>query len=330
MSFIKIGKDQVVVTVNDFIKHDGYLQRIGTLSRTLHAARADIKGKKLIFYFPDGEPVTYTAVDRVLKKMISDLELDQSQVIFKMVDHWPLLTSDWATVEIYPSPFFKNSRDLIDYDLCTLGENPKLFGGIYGRFSHSRFLMAYFLEKEFPDDSFVIFQPGQDFVDFEMSPSREMFAEELEWSKSRIDNRTLEGIFNGCISYRESLPNYHELFSKYLIEVVIETNTVSEGWFTEKTCRCLASGKPFLLYGAPGQIARLQEMGFRTFHPMIDESYDNIKDHEMRFDMICCELKNIHHSSHSISFFQELESIANWNRDNYQMITKRYYNDYSN
>lgn len=47
---------------------------------------------------------------------------------------------------------------------------------------------------------------------------------------------------------------------------------------TEKSIKAAASGKPFVLIGAPRSISRLAEFGFCTFDGLIDQSYDLIAD----------------------------------------------------
>ena len=44
------------------------------------------------------------------------------------------------------------------------------------------------------------------------------------------------------------------------------------------------------------QIKKLKEWGFKTFHPFIDESYDDVLDKDKRQEMIFkqIEIKNLH------------------------------------
>jgi len=327
---ISTDQNTVVVRVSDFVKHDGYLHRIGTLFRMLHHYRKALSKANLRFDFPDGEPISFTALDRVLEMICQNYGLQADRVICRMVDHHPRFRSDWCTVEIYPTPFFMQTSQLLQPNLCQVNTDALLFGAAYGRFTHSRLLMAHFLAKHFPSDSFVIFQPGQDFVEFEMSPGGELFQEAVTWASSRTHYQDLESQHNGCVLSSACLPIYHKIFAKYRIEVVIETNTFSQGWFTEKTTKCLASGKPFLLYGTSGQLQQLNKMGFRTFGECIDESYDNVQDPDIRFDQICTTAMSIHDHSQRDKLLHDLDSIAQWNRQNYRKIIDKYYHDFSN
>jgi hypothetical protein len=41
--------------------------------------------------------------------------------------------------------------------------------------------------------------------------------------------------------------------------------------------------QPFIVFAAPGTLAYLRSLGFKTFDKFWDESYDDILDHEVRF-----------------------------------------------
>ena len=329
---IRIDQNIFVVDLGDFVKHDGYLHRIGTLFRILHHHRHHLSSANLRFELIDLPPVSFLALDRVLEMICQNHDLSADRVVLKMVDHHPRFQSDWCTLEISPNLCFEQTSRLLQIDLCHIDPDALLFGATYGRFTHSRLLMAHFLATHFPNDSFVIFQPGQDFVEFEMSPGGKLFQKATSWASSRTQHQDLQiqHQHNGCVSYLACLPAYHEIFCKYRIEVVIETNTHSQGWFTEKTAKCLASGKPFLLYGTPGQLQQLNKMGFRTFGEYIDESYDCVQDTEIRFDKICSTLTTIHDHPQRDKLLGDLDTIAQWNKLNYHKVINKYYHDFSN
>jgi hypothetical protein len=76
---------------------------------------------------------------------------------------------------------------------------------------------------------------------------------------------------------------------------------VTESWFTdgscryltEKTLRPLATLKPFLHVGTPFALKRLRELGFQTFSPFIDETYDEIADPVARMNLILGEVDRL-------------------------------------
>jgi hypothetical protein len=78
------------------------------------------------------------------------------------------------------------------------------------------------------------------------------------------------------------------------ISVVLETLFEDTRiYLTEKILRSLACGHPFILAAGPGSLEFLRSYGFETFHPWIDESYDQAQDHNKRLDLILREMYRI-------------------------------------
>ena len=50
---------------------------------------------------------------------------------------------------------------------------------------------------------------------------------------------------------------------------------------------------PFILAGMPGSLKVLKDMGYKTFHPYINEAYDSIIDDEMRAVAIAEEVERL-------------------------------------
>ena len=67
--------------------------------------------------------------------------------------------------------------------------------------------------------------------------------------------------------------------------LTIETNTFGPcsnvQQVSEKTYKAIRLGMPFILFtGRPGILKHLKRIGFKTFHPHIDESYDMATIHD--------------------------------------------------
>jgi hypothetical protein len=63
--------------------------------------------------------------------------------------------------------------------------------------------------------------------------------------------------------------------------------------FTEKTWKFVIGKMPFILAGMPGSLKVLKDMGYKTFHPYINEAYDSIIDDEMRAVAIAEEVERL-------------------------------------
>jgi hypothetical protein len=76
---------------------------------------------------------------------------------------------------------------------------------------------------------------------------------------------------------------------------------VTETWFTnkdnlyitEKTIRPLVRLQPFIHVGSPHLLKQLHALGFQTFSPYIDESYDSIDDPYLRLEAIFNEIDRL-------------------------------------
>lgn len=64
-------------------------------------------------------------------------------------------------------------------------------------------------------------------------------------------------------------------------------------FLTEKTYKFIHGKKPFILAAMPGSLEVLQQQGYKTFHPFIDESYDSIENDEARLLAIVAEIKRL-------------------------------------
>lgn len=63
--------------------------------------------------------------------------------------------------------------------------------------------------------------------------------------------------------------------------------------FSEKTYKFIAGKLPFIMVGFPGSLPALRELGYQTFHPYIDETYDTIEDDEERLRAIIVEIDRL-------------------------------------
>lgn len=104
--------------------------------------------------------------------------------------------------------------------------------------------------------------------------------------------------------------------------VVGETVPSNECFFvTEKTAKPLLSGRPFIMLGGRHYLKQLREQGFKTFHPVIDESYDEIADHELRVRSAFASFKRLSKANpHEIT--NKLMPIIKHNQEIMQNMAK--------
>ena len=59
-----------------------------------------------------------------------------------------------------------------------------------------------------------------------------------------------------------------------VLEAYVDNDVLEYPFITEKTYRNIKYKKPFILMGNQYLLQVLLKLGYKTFHPLIDESYD--------------------------------------------------------
>lgn len=74
------------------------------------------------------------------------------------------------------------------------------------------------------------------------------------------------------------------LYNETLFSIVTETSyTNTRIFITEKTPKSIRNLHPFLILGDWNIHKKLEELGFKLYHDLIDYSFDSIKDNDLRF-----------------------------------------------
>jgi hypothetical protein len=329
-SAINIINNTIIIYGHHIIKHDYYLHRVSSLLYALYQMRNEIQGKKIQLTFLDGEPITFSGIAGVVDKIVDMLKLSADQ--FEVLTNDTSFQHNRATVIYQPSSFFRLLRNSIDITDWKLDQNAVLFGGVYGRFSIERFLLASYIDNNFANDSFVIFQPQGSDVEFNIDGLQTFFSEEYKWHCNKKEqNATLQSQYNGCVGWTHVIKDYKNIWPKYKIEIVAETDVHNSDWYTEKTIKCLISKKPFILLSGQHALKKLRNMGFKTFSPIINESYDIESDVNVRLDMIKQEMLRIYgfNNEEKIKMFEDLIPILDYNHRMFNSIVEKFYYDNS-
>jgi hypothetical protein len=110
------------------------------------------------------------------------------------------------------------------------------------------------------------------------------------------------------------------LYQETAFSVVSETYFFDNNgrYFTEKTFKPIAYHHPFILVSKPFSLKLLRELGYQTFHPFIDEKYDEEVDNVKRMRMILEEIKRLcdMNDEELSSFLKNVQPITehNFNR----------------
>jgi hypothetical protein len=176
-----------------------------------------------------------------------------------------------------------------------LDTDPVRFGALFGRIQWGRVKLAYHLETNYPNDSYVIVQADKHQFGYFVAGLEEFYTEINQWWQTRQNPTDSLHAHNsrGELNFPDNITHWPDQWSRYVIEVLAETEYQGRGDWTEKTWKCLGSGKPFIALNGPGSLASLRDMGYETYAPWIDESYDSISDYHERIKAICNEIDRL-------------------------------------
>lgn len=114
-----------------------------------------------------------------------------------------------------------------------------------------------------------------------------------------------------------------DLYANTLVSVCSETNFFTEfetgRFLSEKTWKPMAYRHPFIVVTVPRTLELLRSMGYKTFHPLIDETYDTEEDPVRRLKLIVNEIERISNLSDR-EVDQFVLDIANITEHNYNLL----------
>jgi hypothetical protein len=130
-------------------------------------------------------------------------------------------------------------------------------------------------------------------------------------------------------NHAELHPTTDFLYNETLVSVVTETNFYTGfgcevgRFLSEKTFKPIAKCHPFIIASVPNMLEKLRELGYKTFSPYIDESYDLELDDNLRLLKIIKEIERISNMSDKEveTFINYVKPICEYNKNN--LINKK-------
>jgi len=127
--------------------------------------------------------------------------------------------------------------------------------------------------------------------------------------KSALFSLVTETLFNNSIDYKNNeTHNYIHCFPC--------------SFHSEKIWNAVRAKHPFVVASTPNFLKSLRELGYKTFHPYINESYDTIEDDQLRITAIMDEVERLCNMSDSETRFW-LTNVHNITKHNYNLLMSR-------
>jgi hypothetical protein len=284
------------------------------------------RGQQIIVNVADGESIEHRGILNFFENLCQQGTIPRSAVIFYSHHQKWDYNFQHKRLNLH---IFNNTKKFFEHNFesAVVDVDAKFIGCLIGRFTPSRFNLAHQLDRAFPNDNFLIFRPTVAEVNSHYSLIDGAYESELAWVGSKefdtdeILNQNIDQ--SKFIPWEKSTSTYHTLWPKYQIECVAETDIFSNSWFTEKTARCLASGKPFVLFSGPDSLKTLKKFGFKTFNDVIDESYDDKLTPRSRMITMLQSLKDLYNDIDKNIKINQLTQIAKYNQSIYDKICRK-------
>ena len=107
---------------------------------------------------------------------------------------------------------------------------------------------------------------------------------------------------------------YNMTYYTAMIETTIHNDFAM---FSEKEAKPIIAKRPFVMFGARGQLKAFRSLGFKTFNDVIDESYDLIEDKHERWQKVLDSMLQLTKMNH-IKVHNELASVLIHNKEHFE------------
>lgn len=172
----------------------------------------------------------------------------------------------------------------------------------------------------------TLFNKNNDFINTFKSHYNNDFLHSLPWVADADQLNVANSLMN--------TDSEKQLYLNSTVNFIIESSVDFSGIeldITEKIIKPIVALQPFVLYGQPGALAELKNMGYKTFSDWWDESYDNIPSSKIRMHYIVDLFKYI--NSLTVDRLAELHHsmlpVLEHNLQTYKIQQTTYLNDIS-
>ena len=129
-------------------------------------------------------------------------------------------------------------------------------------------------------------------------------------------------VWNGVVG---QWSNFSEQYKRIYFNIVTESSYYEDCiYMSEKIFKPISNLVPFIIVSNPFFLSKMREIGFKTFHPFINESYDEEVDNDKRFYMIVDEIKRLcsMKKNEIHNWYYSMEDILFYNQDHFSNYKK--------
>ena len=317
---IRFGPTEIVISLASILPKNGMVQYLDFVEDQL---ALKYQQQCIWFIATDGENTQAPALVAWLQRLQLALSIPNDKIWFKSVvpcaEQW-----NWQPV---PLAAFKDVHRYVDPDSMDRNLSKAKFVGVLAasRFSVYRMRLIYELGKKFAGQTYVTHRADHSSEQLEVAADH--YTNEQSWLDHTMFHTDKVININGqnsILNYVNATKAYQHIWNQFKIEVITETDEYQRTWFTDKTAKCLATGKPFLLLGAQHSLQTLKSMGFVTFDQWIDESYDNCILATQRIMAMVQSLKTLADHADRNAILDQMQTHAEKNIELYRNYVKHH------
>jgi len=109
-----------------------------------------------------------------------------------------------------------------------------------------------------------------------------------------------------------------EIYNKTHYTAMIETTIHNDfAMFSEKEAKPIVAQRPFIIFGAWRQLEAFRSLGFKTFHEVIDESYDLIEDKTTRWQKALDSMLALTEKD-PVYVYEQLRDVLSHNKSHFE------------
>lgn len=278
---------------------------------------SNIRSKKVFLVLDNSLEYFLTSADMIYNEIVIKQKIPAEQIIFltavpTMLEHVKKLSKSFNQPEIkveYFSVFEEVGKDTIRQikDFPTLEKKKKYskkFLNLNRRWRLHRPLMVTMLrDRNLLEQGYVSLAKSDDGINWNTAYRNLQLVHSNHEEITNILKRNSD-VINMPDLYLDQLDlvtnramhenTINDYYRETYFSVVNETTYYEDiPFFSEKIFKAIAMRHPFIIATAPNSLQYLKNMGYKTYHPIIDESYDSILDHGDRMIAIVKEIERL-------------------------------------
>lgn len=235
-----------------------------------------------------------------------------------------------STVHLYLDWFITTTdcyrNNLLD-KLTPYSTKPYAFDALLGRRKPHRQLAWDYIQHYLKDQCIATYIDNHQ-IDFGTEDSNKWIWEREGLEVNEIPQWTVETVTYNNHQQRLSQIIPISIYNQSAYSLVAETNVDNDYvFFTEKTVKPILAKRLFIMLGNRYVLARLRDLGFKTFDSVIDESYDTIEPVTDRHCAALDQMRWLTTQDQSL-ILNQLQPIVEHNARH--MLTTDWYKDFKN